>query len=429
MRLSRIRSPEVDSAPHPTNRQPMPGDVGRLDGAIDEFHRTTEPGFGRYMRRTSAAMVGAVAAGTIWLGLDVLQGTHDERAAIQSSHAMVHDVYGNRADLDKLYAHHGTFVLTGLGTKNPTKTAEILEVHKQVGQVFALEYSNRDLDTKDMARRIIATAKIHGLTDISFDGYSAGGPIALDIAAHIRDMAPELNIVAIVFNSSPIGDNSLTDKSKEGIDLMQTILSIDEDFAYYRKGHIVTELLARSDRYVKRSPADSQRFTVHSYNSFDYHGTRYEVLYPNIMPELHDIIDKLNNKDAASALLIWEQAKFIVQTDYEKNIAALSHDTLIVYTCALRESDDQVVAIDPSAKNLQAAAQKRHLQSMLVKAQVGHANPAEDTSQYTDMIRQIQPNITDRLAKLRLPREMASRALTAPSVPPAHVKAEAAPPR
>ncbi|QHN42790.1 hypothetical protein GII36_02905 [Candidatus Mycosynbacter amalyticus] len=429
MRLSRTHAPEADTFVPSIDLPPMPGDIGRMDGAVRDSHRNTEPAFGKFMRWTSASTLGAVAAGAVWLGADIVHGVHDGREAVQSSHAMVHEVYGSHTEIDVLHAHHGTFVLTGLGTKNPTKTAEVLEVHKEAGQVFALEYSNRDLDTKDMAKRVIATAKTHELTEISFDGYSAGGPIALDIAAHIREMEPELNIVAIVFNSSPIGDDSLTDRSREGIDLMQTILSVDEDLAYYLKGRIATELLARSDRYIERSPASDRRLTIHSYKSFDYNGTHYEVLYPNILPELYDIIDKLSDEDAASAMLIWEQAKFIVQTDYEKNIATLPEDTLIVYTCAWQESDDQVVATNPSATNLQVAAEKHNLQFKLIKAQVGHANPGEDTAQYTNMIRQIQPYITNRLVKIVLPREMATHALPSSTEPNAQVRAEAAPPR
>lgn len=398
----------VRSSSHSSEYPVLPETTERLDGYVRRAFRDSESGFSKFTKWTASGVIGAVAAGAVWLAADVVQGEREGYEAVSSSHAQVHEIAISSDELELMYTHHGTFVLTGLGTKNPTETAAALEVHKEVGQVFAVEYSNRDLNTKDMARRIITTADAHNLTEISFDGYSAGGPIALDIAAHIRDMNPALQIVSIVFNSSPIGDASLTEKSKEGIDLMQTLLSIDSDFAYYLRGRIAVETLARNELYVDKTPTENKDFMIQAYNKFTYDGTEYTVHYPEMVQQIHDIIDKLQNADAASAMLIWEQAKFITRTDYIRNLQKLSKDTLLFYTRAQSEAADDVVSIENSEQNLMNAANELGLDSYTLEADVGHANPVERLSQYTHLIRdRIQPAVTNALIKRMLQREIA----------------------
>lgn len=375
-----------------------------LTGYIDQQHRETEPRLNKLTKGIAATAVGAVMYGATLLGVDVARGIEEGKAAVRDSHSQVHDIYTDTAEVEPLYRNHATFVLTGLGTKNPSATAESLTVHRNVGRVFAIEYSNKDLNTTDMAERILETASAYNISEISFDGYSAGGPIALDIAAHVHRLDPELQIISVTLNSSPLGKNdgkdSLTQRSRDGIDVMETIMGINEDVAYYKNGHIAVEVFNRNGSYVERSSGANlpDAFVVHGWNTFSYNGVAYTLDYPEALEQLHAVIRKLDNPDAASALLIWEQAKFIVRSDYKDNIKALPDDVHYTYTRAEAAGADSVVDVESGEENFVSVMEELDEDYTVVREDVGHANPNEKEESYRRMIgREIHPEITRAL--------------------------------
>lgn len=348
------------------------------------------------------------------LAQDVAQGIDEGKRAVAGSHAEVHEIYDHNAN-DPIFGTHGTFVLTGLGTKNPSETADLLHARRDVGDVFALEYSNQDLNTVDMAERVIAQAKASGLKEISFDGYSAGGPIALDIAAYIHKNEPDLQVMSITLNSSPIGEGSLTDSSARGVALMNKILSIYPDFKYYENGRVMVEVINRSERYLTRiEGAAPRRPTIVDLNRFSYGNTLYEIDYAKLLHEIREVQQKMQDPDVASTSLIKSQADFITMTDYDANIRTLSRLgankssitlPLIIYTRSRDATDDTVVDVDASERNIAASATRHNAAYGAFHEDVGHANPSERRREYQEMIRKkINPRVAGRLAlKLAMP--------------------------
>lgn len=359
------------------------------------------------VKRIGATVLAASVYTGMLVGNDIARGIQEGKAAVRDDHAQVHEIYQN-PEINPIYAHHGTFVLTGLGTKNPSVTAETLTAHREVGSVYALEYSNSELNTTDMAKRIIEQAKEEGLKEISFDGYSAGGPIALDIAAYIHQHESDIRVMSVRLNSSPIGEGSLTKRSEDGIHIMNRILSFYPDFVYYERGRIGVEVMARSDRYLKEiGHVDEDGFRAHNLNHYSFDGTLYEIDFDKFMHEVHDVEDKMKNPAVASANLTKHQADFITTTDYDNNIRILSKqrtgssdDTppLIIYTRSYHANSDSVVDIDQSKQNILKSLKKYGNPYKILWENVGHANPTERTKEYQRMIHdKINPLVTNRL--------------------------------
>ncbi len=349
---------------------------------------------------------------------DINQGIQEGKRSVQGSHAEIHQIY-DHDDNDRIFGRHGTFVLTGLGTKNPSDTAELLSAHRDVGDVFALEYSNKDLDTQDMAERVIAQAKKSGLEELSFDCYSAGGPIALDIAAYIHQNESELHIASVTLNSSPIGKDSLTDRSEQGVALMNKILSTYPDFKYYEDGRIMVEVINRSDRYLSRERQDGNKVpALLAKNRLRIGSTIYTIDYAKLREEFDDVKQKMQEPDVASTSLIKSQADFITMTDYDRNIAILSKPgahaanttlPLIIYTRSEKPRDDTVVDIAASERNIVESFEEHAASYLVIHKNVGHANPGERKQEYQDMIRrQINPRIIGNLVLGMVKREVSS---------------------
>lgn len=180
------------------------------------------------------ALYGALSAVSA-LSSDVAQGIQDGKERVAHDRPSVHTVY-SYPDTSDVFSRHATVVLTGLGTKDASETAASLEAHRDVGSVYAIEYSNQNLDTRDIALGIVEQAHSDGVTHVSLDGYSMGGPIALDIATQFNKQHDAPEVVSVVLNSSPIGENALTVRSAQGVDIMENVLSLHRDLVYYDKG-------------------------------------------------------------------------------------------------------------------------------------------------------------------------------------------------
>lgn len=373
---------------------------------VAQYFKDNEPRFSKFTKTIAATAIGTIMYGATLLGGDIANGIHEGKAAVSDSHAEVHDIYTDVTDLYPLYRTHATFVLTGLGTKDPSKTAEALAIHHDVGRVFGIEYSNKDLNTLDIATRTIETARANNITEISLDGYSAGGPIGIDVAAHIHRLAPEIKIIAIMLNSSPLGKDSLTAKSRDGIDIMESIMDINEDFAYYEHGHIAVETFNRNAAYLERTDVPYDELTVTSWNKVAYNKVAYTIDYSKAIEEVRSVADKLNGSQAASARLIQQQARHIVRSDYRNNIKDLPDDVLFMYTRSEDSAADTVVDVENGEKAFIDVMEELERPFKVLRAGVGHANPSEALEAYTTMIREsIHPEITRRLLVLMIKQE------------------------
>ena len=381
----------------------MPPTQDRFDYTIDHYYAAREPRSDRVLRIIATIATGATVYGTVLLGGDVTKGIQEGKEAVQYSHSQVHDIAPMSSELNPMYKQHGTFVLTGLGTKNPSATAEQLRVHREVGEVFGIEYSNQDLNIKEMANQVIEKARAARLQAISLDGYSAGGLIGLAIEAYIHEHAPDLFVASVVLNSTPVGPDGLSEQSARGIALMNHILSLSEDFKYYLHGRIAVEVLNRSERYMRRiDDSAGSHFEIDGVNSFSYGGSTYRIDYGALRREIMDVSHKMEQQDTASSSLIDSQAHFIVEANYAHYIASLDPMTYVVYTGSQNPSQDSVVNIPASVACITRSLDAHHQRYDIFLGNVGHANPTERMPEYIKLHEKIHARLTQGLSLLYL---------------------------
>lgn len=372
------------------------------------INRENEP----YRWRRIAGNLAAGAMATMSAGVGMAENyiTHSieqGKEAVRDSHAEVHEIYKYDGK-DPLLETHSTVVLTGLGTKDPSETAKRLTAHRETGSVYALEYSNESLDTEDMAQRIIEIARANGIKELSFDGYSAGGTISLDIAAYIHIHEPDLRIVSVTLNSSPVGEESLTPHSKRGVKLMNKILSYYPDFEYFEDGRVMVEVINRSDRYLTQVPKEAGFLpNLDLPNQLYVDGTLYSIDFGKLWDEYNDVREKMKDPSVASTSLIKLQASRCFSHEYDRSIRTLSRPgankenyipVTIVFTRSRDASDDTVVDVDVSEATIAASFEKHGTSYRLVRAEVGHANPAEKPREYNGMKKSVNPAIKESIA-------------------------------
>lgn len=354
-----------------------PTTTEQIHGELQQHRRET-----RYQRSAERARIiakralgGMLLATTITTGSTYAYLQHDineGRQAVADSKPQTHLIYDtHRHDTAKV----ATYVATGLGTKNPSETADLLTAHRDIGSVIALEYSNKDINIGDLADAVVANARANGYEYLSFDGYSAGGSITLAVAAEIYEKHDDLHIVSVSLNSSPVGEYGLTVKSQEASRIMSDILRFWPSLAYSEKARWAAEVLARHDRYY--DPAT---------DSLDTDRLNHEI---------QDVYDsKINNEKVASGNLISSQFDFIVRHGIAQSLDRLSqdregkHKPEIFYTLSSNPDDDPVTDVTWSSHDMSVMARKYNMPlSVLTIDGIGHANPGERPDEYNAAIR------------------------------------------
>ena len=390
--MNKYRSP---SAPRTAEDVPYPATPENTlrGGKFEGIDTEVEPRSTRAAKCVGVAALYVTLYGGSFLGSDISQGIKEGKERVAHDHAQVHTVHEYESD-DSPFDVHATVVLTGLGTKDATGTAETLEAHRSVGSVYAVEYGNKDLNTKDIAERILEQAQEDDISYLSLDGYSMGGPIALDVAIHIQQSESDVDVVSVILNSSPIGEGGLTERSAQSIHVMERILALHKDLVYYENGRVAIELAARSEHYLQEVGHDDTRgLKVHSMQEYSYDGTRYRLDLESLRHELSEITRKLQQPNIANANLIQNQAS-ILKLDFEEKIQTLHEDTLVVYTRSDSSSGDTVVDVEASEHNIVSTLKEHAQPYKILRAHVQHANPAERREEYDRMIRgKIQPEV------------------------------------
>lgn len=356
-------------------------------------HADHEPRSIRFAKGLGAVALYTAIYGTSVTVADISQGIQAGKERVAYDHAQLHTIYEYKAQHPS-FDSHATIVLTGLGTKDASETARSLTAHSEIGSVYAVEYGNRDLDTQDIAERIIEQSNKDGITHVSFDGYSMGGPIALDIATHIHSSKNDLEVVSIILNSSPVGEGSLTEQSRQSIEALERVLSLHKDLVYYKNGRIFIELVARSEHYLRAVGQDgSSDFQLHNLNEYSVAGVRYHVDYEALRHELTQVKAKMNDPKVADANLINNQAQ-ILKLNFAQKIREISQNTLVVYTRSASASGDTIVDVEASENNVVQVLSDYDHPHKILRARVQHANPTERRNEYDRLIRyEIQPDI------------------------------------
>ncbi len=308
-----------------------------------------------------------LGSGVAYLQQDIEAG----QAELAGAHPNIHPIYLTN-DPDK--AEVATYVATGLGTRNPTETARKLTAHHEVGNVFAVEYSNRDINIEELTNTIVQNAHDNGIKYLSFDGYSMGGPIELAVAAEIYENHDDLHVLSVTMNSSPVGNEGLTAQSKDGGRIMSAVLNYWPELAYSKKARWAAEVLARNHSYFDKDD-----------NSIDW--DQLEVEIDNVYDE------KIGNKSAASGSLITSQYNFIYRYGVEKSLTRLSKPVdgkqapTIYYTRSEDPRTDPVVNTVASGESFEDAATEHFVPHRVLNIHnIGHANPAERPTEYNKAI-------------------------------------------
>ena len=364
----------------------------------------------RHARRSKLARR-AMAAGTT-LGIlaappaafaemiyrDIQQG----KAELAYDQAEVHTIYDYDGD-DELYATHGTFVLTGFGTKDPSETAVALDAHQEVGSVFAIEYSNNSLDIRNLAQKVMKTAREHGVSNLTIDGYSLGGLIGTHIAAYIHEHAEDLYITNVVMNSSPIERDDLTARSQAALGPIEWITDLYPDLLYSKKLRKPVELINRNDRYIEESPDKQNNYRISGLNSIVLDGTRYTLNFDRLMDQSSDVDRVMADEKKASAWLMGMQID-VLERNIEDALQALSvakddkDDMLpnIIYTGSENPAWDPVVDPLSSSQRLAEIMDEFSNDFHILLGNVQHANPAEARAAYAQIQRGTLRQVTRR---------------------------------
>ncbi len=387
---------------------PVPADAymsGELRAAQMRAPRSSE---------TVLKTLGAVIlAGSCMLGSavirDVQQGIVQGQELLEGAHSKSHTVY-------RLQEHEpgervvGTFVFTGLGTRNPEKTADTLQAYRDIGSVYGIEYSDRDISIKELAHTVMEQARADDVEELVIDGYSAGGLIGASVAAYIHTHEKDVTVAAVLMNSSPFGEAGLTERSRSAAYRMTVITSLYPDSVYYERGRIATEVIARSDRYMRETPTSIPDGIV-AHNSYALGGTLYTIDYTALGNEIRSVHEKMQDPDVASASLIQSQFAVIRDNRINESLAQLgkrsplhpdTSEPVVIFTRSANAHDDTVVDVDASEQIFVRNAQEHNVQYLVSREPVGHANPVERPTEYNAAIRRnLLPYIALRQAAYR----------------------------
>jgi hypothetical protein len=350
----------------------------------EQYERST-----RHKRRANRlTLVAKRAVQSVALGLAIAGGTaygyleqdiQEGKAEVADSHPIIHDIY---RDYGLYRKHTGIYVATGLGTRDPSETARTLTSHDEIGDVYAIEYSNKDINTDEITERVVMHAREHGIKYLFFDGYSAGGPIELAVAANIYEKYDDLHVVGVALNSSPVGNDALTDKSERAAETITDVLDLWPSLVYSKKARWATEVISRT---ANRGTLDTGE----------------------IKHDIDDVYEtKIANKKAASGSLISSEFQMVLR-GVEESVRRLSKPhkdkqlPQLFYTRSVEPGSDQVVKVVNSETNFRNYMAEYRIPSTVLRiANIGHANPGERPAEYNSTFEaDIAPAISEFIVR------------------------------
>lgn len=367
----------------------MSDDENLVDGQFVEYDSPEQDRRDKWRSRVRRFMGGAALTGTCLAGVgaidiqaDINLGKHE----VANSVPILHTIY--KAPLGTAESEVATVIATGLGTRDSSYTAHLLTPYQAIGNVYAMEYSNRDINIEDLTTILKDQLEKDGIKYVVADGFSAGGPILVGVMAELQDEMPEIDVVSVILNSSPIGEDSLTRRSRDAVDVLQKLLQINPDLMYSAKVRLAAEILARHGDY--------------QLDEFPYIDTDEFVDLSKRMYKT-----KYTNPAKASGSLVASQYRFLAAYNVKPSFKQLSSDgdnTMVFYTRAADAKYDTVVDVDSSEINAEQLADKYDLPYSSIRIDgIGHANPNSRTDEYNDATEKyIIPSIEQRIGASQL---------------------------
>ena len=170
-----------------------------------------------------------------------------------------------------------TVVLGGFAIKDASPIARALPQLEQLGSVDAIEYDNRGIDAKVIARQIIESAEAGAATErekpdeigVGLWLESAAGFDGLEVARIIQeDLDTPVRISYIFYDCMPADASSLRDVKKDPIDVLQAVSAVLPkvrihpliSYAYYN------EVLGPEPAAASGSTSRAQQVVNYMYN-------------------------------------------------------------------------------------------------------------------------------------------------------------------
>ncbi|WP_072801714.1 alpha/beta fold hydrolase [Rhodococcoides yunnanense] len=266
--------------------------------------------------------------------------------------------------------------MVGLGNVDASPTAFSLPAFDRIGNVWALRYDNRGIDTRVISEIVADRASAAGVENIVLVGHSMGGVVALEVAQHIYEDT-DRRVSGVVLDSTPLDLHAVRSEGRDaGANLLRWIGWLP-GARESRSLRTVVEMAARSDRFV------------------DTHSTWYPgIEWSNAVDAFDEVLrDKILNRSAASNGFIESQFKTIVASGALDNLDALTAPTrgkplpAIILMRPTVGGADGVVDIDYSQSILLDRVGGASGQLRVVRMDgTGHANPRQEPERYNEAI-------------------------------------------
>ncbi|MBM7458873.1 alpha/beta fold hydrolase [Rhodococcus coprophilus] len=277
--------------------------------------------------------------------------------------------------------------LVGLGNLDATATAESLSALSEIGQVWAVEYDNRGLDTAVVSDLILERAGWSGVENIVLVGHSMGGIIALEVAQHLYEETP-LEVTGVVLDCTPVDLHAVRAESRNAGEEMLRWAGWIPGARESRIMRMSVEIAARQERFVV--PSDRWYLRI---DTAELRGVIEEVLR-----------DKILSDDAPSNGMIESQFRAIVASGAVDNLQALADERddkarpAMVFLRPRYAPADPVVDVEYTQQILVDQSGGPDGTLLVSKLDgIGHANPIEAPAAYNEAItRRILPFLDSR---------------------------------
>lgn len=312
-----------------------------------------------------------------------------ERERLSRTQPEIVDIYTATDPSDR---DVGVIDMVGLGNLSAEQTATTLSSYAELGNVMAVVYDNRGIDTDVIARTIEKKVYDQQLESVVLSGHSMGGDVALQVATYLYEET-DIPLDAVILDCTPpTVDTVRPDEREKGL-MMEEWLPYVPGGDVSRTVRFAVEMGARKDRYIQGG--DSWRDII---DTDELKAAAQEVYE-----------DKIQNEDAASNGLIESQFRVITSSKALHNLHALNQSiegkTLpaIIYMRPKIARSDTVVDVERSQKLITDELGVFSGRLLIVEMfGTGHANPNQQPDEYNRAIRdEIVPFVERRQASQR----------------------------
>lgn len=250
--------------------------------------------------------------------------------------------------LEALRSTSAIFYLAGFDTADGSIYGKKLSaaIHQiSPGDDESINYGEAPLDSTEIGKKIIEHAERQGITRITLSGNSLGGYVALETALYIMEHS-DIEVEAIINNSTPAGSEGLLPNTKRDLATMMNLLKFPES-KYSDAARAAATIAQESPRFNDGNLVE---------NFVDFWKVFFETQ------------EAVQEKRRPGMWLLVDQALAINNVDLKdiiKRIGALrgeKHIPILIYMRAENPKDDTVVDVEKSGNALREYAEEADIQ-------------------------------------------------------------------